>query len=67
MRLIDIVKNSGKRILVIFMSISLSIGCAPSLYPSQYYGNGLRVKTSKKSKVRKQIKQYDNCSLLKKK
>ncbi len=52
-------------LLIIVVSLFLSISCAPDLYPSQYYGKGLRVKKSDKSKYKKQIQQFDNCSMFK--
>lgn len=53
-------------LLIIIIGTLSSISCATDLYPNQYYGKGLRVKTNEKSKNRKQIQQFDNCSMMKK-
>lgn len=52
--------------LLIVMVISFSSSCSESLYPNQYYDKGLRVRKKNETKWKKQIKQYDNCGLLKK-
>jgi hypothetical protein len=57
--------RSASILLIIIIGI-FSTSCATDLYPSQYYDKGLRVKKRDESKYRKQIQQFDKCSMLKK-